>query len=245
MQHGEGLFQRLFRAITPDTRKRQLRGELGFWRQWLATKGLEWPDDYALRFDPDAPIQQHVAIYIDRLAGPRVEILDVGSGPVTKLGKVHPSKTLSITAIDMLAEQYEEMLKDFAVTPLVVTQFADAEKLRDKFGNRKFDLVHAENSLDHTNEPVAALGEMLAVARPGGFVVLLHQENEGMNESYQDLHKWDFTCEVGHFIISGPGPNGPRRDITRLFSADADVECRYYDGDVLVGLKKRIDPTGR
>lgn len=192
-----------------------------------------------MRFDPTAPVQDYISGYIDGLRADDVEILDVGSGPVTKLGKIHRSKKLSITAIDVLAVDYNTLLAEFGVTPLVATQYGDAQELRRQFPNRRFDIVHAENSLDHTSEPVASVREMLAVTKPGGFVILLHNENEGRKQSYEDLHKWDFTCEEGHFVIRGPGPNGERRDVTEIFASDAEISCTLRDGEVLVAMRRR------
>jgi hypothetical protein len=73
----------------------------------------------------------------------------------------------------------------------------------------------------------------------GAIVVLLHEENEGKNELYYALHKWDFTCEAGHFVIAGPGPDGPRRDITEIVAGRADVECSVGAGQILVVMRKK------
>jgi len=194
---------RRLRGLVPASRDRQLRAELRFWRRWLETKGLEWPEDYARRFDPAGPVQAHLSRIIDQLPQSHAEILDVGSGPVTKIGTRHPSKTVSVTATDVLAQEYNHLLAQFAITPPVVTRYAAAEKLRDQLGSRQFDIVNAQNSLDHSEDPLAAIEEMLALTKSGGFTVLLHAENEGRNELYYGLHQWDFTCEDGHFIIAG------------------------------------------
>jgi SAM-dependent methyltransferase len=139
----------------------------------------------------------------------------------------------------VLAEEYQKLMRGYGVEPLVWTVYGEAEALRRQFGGRMFDIVHAQNSLDHTAEPLVGLREMLAVTKPDGYVVVLHAENEGKNESYHQLHKWDFTCENGHFVIGGPGPDGPKRDITMLLSNDGDVECSFLDGNVLVGIRKQ------
>lgn len=229
---------RAARRLAPDSRARHLRGEVRFWKRWLVTQGLHWPDDFAARFDPDAPIQEHVARLVDQCPHDRVEILDVGAGPVTVLGKVHPAKQLSITATDVLGDEYAGLLAELGVTPLVPTLNAAAENLRHRLGERQFDIVHAQNALDHSADPFAALEEMFALTRPGGFIVLLHEENEGKNELYWALHKWDFTCVEGNFIIAGPGPNGTPRDVTRMFSGRASVECSIDAGEILVTMRK-------
>lgn len=234
-----GLAAGFIRSVAPDSRNRQLQAELGFWRQWVASRGLEWPDDFAMRFDPDAPVQEHLLPYIDKIRRKVVEILDVGSGPVTKLGKTHRSKKLSIVAIDILAADYCRLMSNFGMTSPIPTQYGDAQTLQAQFTTRRFDIVYAENSLDHMSDPVEAILEMIAVTKPDGYVVLLHSENEGRKQSYEDLHKWDFTCEDGHFIIRGPGPNGARLDISEMLSAQVEVDSCFHDGDVLVAMRRR------
>ena len=229
---------RRIRAIGPNSRDRHLRNEVGFWRRWLASEGLAWPDDYVRRFDTEAPVQDHLAAVIDRLDGTSVDILDVGAGPVTVVGKIHPSKKVAITATDILAPEYNRMLDGFGLKPPVRTIYAQSEKLRARVGGRQFDIVHAQNTLDHSDDPFAALEEMLALTRPGGFIVLLHEENEGSNELYNALHQWDFSSEDGRFLIAGPGPNGARRDVTEMMAGRAEVECSNHLGEVLVVMRK-------
>lgn len=224
--------------MMPDTRERHLKGEVEFWRKWMATEGLSWPEDYRRRMDPSLAVEPYLGAVIDRLPGDSVNLLDVGAGPLTAVGKLHPTKSVRITATDVLATEYNALLDEFGIVPLVRTQFAEAEKLRSSLGPRQFDIVHAVNSLDHSADPVAGIEEMLAMVRVGGFIVLLHEENEGSNELYFALHKWDFSSRAGHFLISGPGPRGGTRDVTQLLSGRAHVECTVDDGNILVVAQK-------
>jgi SAM-dependent methyltransferase len=236
---GTRLLRRIGRSLTPDTRARQRRSEVDYWRLWFETRGLEWPQDYSDRFDPSAPIQEWIAPYIDRIGKDEVEILDVGAGPLTKLGKVHPTKRLAITPIDQLADAYNAIVDRFGLRPPIRTRCCDAEKLTEAFDGQTFDIVHAENSMDHAVDAIAALREMLAMARPGGFVLLRHAEHEGLNNAYSGLHQWDFLHDNGRFVVGGPGPRGPRQDISRAFAEMADVEC-WSDGEcVYVAMAKK------
>ncbi len=61
--------------------------ELDFWRQFWATEGGEWPDDYRQRLDMQTPLDSWILKYLDPSA-PVISILDVGSGPMTNLGKI-------------------------------------------------------------------------------------------------------------------------------------------------------------
>lgn len=62
-----------------------------------------------------------------------VKILDVGAGPLTRIGKIWPGHQLEITATDPLAESYEQLLNDIALVPLVKTQNCLGEELAEKF----------------------------------------------------------------------------------------------------------------
>src|SRR5829696_4495665 len=100
-----------------DTRSKQLRDEIRFWRSWFSTNGLSWPVDYEERLDPNLEIQSHVAPYIDKIPFGSIKILDVGAGPLTKFGKAHRTKDIHITAIDLLAPHYDIVLKEFRIDP--------------------------------------------------------------------------------------------------------------------------------
>ena len=54
---------------------------------------------------------------------------------LTGLGKKHPSKQLLITATELLAHEYDRLLAEFEIEPLVRTVYADAERLVDQFGH--------------------------------------------------------------------------------------------------------------
>jgi hypothetical protein len=70
----------------------------------------------------------------------------------------------------------------------------------DQFGHNAYHIVHGENCIDHTVNPLQAIEQMLSVSKPQGFVVLRHAENEGHREQYRQLHQWDFTWESGCFV---------------------------------------------
>jgi SAM-dependent methyltransferase len=224
--------------MPPVNRSLALQQEVQFWRDWFVTGGLQWPQDFRERFNPDQPIQDHLATYIDRLEAECVHILDVGSGPLTKLGKRHLSKQLMITATDLLAYEYDRLLAELAVEPPVRTIYADVERLTEQFGQNTYDIVHGQNCIDHTADPLRAIEQMLAVSKLQGFVVLYHAENEGQKQRYRQLHRWDFTCENDCFVIRDR--RGQKIDVTRRLAAYCDVEC-LRDGDaILTGIRKKV-----
>lgn len=138
-----------------------IKNEFDFWAKWLETKGREWPDDYLFRIDPDAELQAEIAGLLADISG-IPKILDVGAGPMTKLGKKMKGVAIDLTAVDALADIYGELNYPTGL-PLVRTQKCDSEKLSEKFSANSFDLVNATNTLDHSYDPITAIKEMIKV----------------------------------------------------------------------------------
>jgi SAM-dependent methyltransferase len=182
-------------------REKGVSHELDFWTRWFATKGLYWPDDYRRRLDPRAELDE--PLIVERLAefGDEVAILDVGAGPLTILGKHHPGKALKITPVDPLAREYDELLASFGVDPPIRTALCPGEELLQKFEPGQFDLAYARNSLDHSYDPVAIVRNMVAVVRPGGYVLLRHVRREAEHQNYSGFHQWNLDIEDDHLVL--------------------------------------------
>jgi len=179
-----------------------VKSELDFWGEWYKTKGLFWPDDYLFRLDADTEIQENISVH---LVTGNERILDVGAGPLTVLGKKWKGKALTITACDALADAYAVMNEIYNITPLIVTEKCRAERLCQKYNFSVFDLVHAQNCIDHFEDPLRAIIEMISTVKRGGKVIMRHEVNEGENEGYGGFHQWNFYADEGSFIISGKG----------------------------------------
>ena len=204
-------------------REKGVGHELEFWRHWLETRGYLWPDDYRRRLDGDALLEE--PLIVDRLpevdADP-VAILDVGAGPLTCLGKRHPGRRLEIVPVDALGDEYDRLLAEFEVDPPIRTQLCPGEELLEKFRPDTFDLAYARNSLDHSYDPLAILRNMLAVVKPGGFVVTRHVRAEGEHQSYSGLHQWNFDLEDGRCVLWG---KATKHDVAEAVGDSATVEA--------------------
>jgi SAM-dependent methyltransferase len=220
----------------PKSRARQLEDELYFWDRWFKKRGLEWPEDYRNRLNPNWPLAQVYREFIDHLPQDEIRILDVGAGPLTVLGKRHPSKRILITAVDVLAERYDELLDRYSIQPVVRTEYAEAEKLTERFPRNSFDFVNARNCLDHTADPVEAIRQILLVTKKDCFALLDHAENEGENQGYSGLHQWNFTARDGNFIIEGAGE---ATNIPHLFGHLGDFQCSIRNDWVRASIRKR------
>jgi SAM-dependent methyltransferase len=204
-----------------------LQSEIDFWVRWYGNKGLIWPENYIYRLDPDSEIQGYVAKY---LKSGYEKILDVGAGPLTSLGKKCNKRSLNIIACDPLADYYEDINKQFNIIPIVKTEFCKAELLSQKYGCNTFDIIHAENCIDHSENPLKCIIEMLHVVKCGGVILLRHTVKEGENQHYIGLHQWNFYKENTDFMISGKGMMINVNEKLSIFGARVQT---VIEGDII------------
>jgi SAM-dependent methyltransferase len=217
---------REFRIRRPPAfnRRTALGQEVEFWRNWLATGGLQWPEDYRFRTDPDAEVDDPVLRQIlQAIPQAKVSILDVGAGPITGIGFRYPGKELALTAVDPLAREYDRILSEHGLEPVVRTEPLRGEDLLSRFAPDSFDVAFARNALDHAVDPLPIIRDMVAVVRPGGYVVLRHAVNEAVTEDYGQLHQWNFDESDGRCLVwRRPGRH---RDVADELGEHAEVRC--------------------
>jgi SAM-dependent methyltransferase len=187
-------------------RRRALREEVGYWRDWLQTRGGKWGEEFAFRFDPSAEVADPAlrAVIADQ-PGHEVAILDVGAGPASMVGCTFPGKTIALVAVDPLADEYDRLLREAQIEPPVRVRRAAGERLLEQFGPDRFDVAYARNALDHAVDPALIVEAMVAVVRPGGAVVLRHVRNEAVRQAYVQLHQWNLDQRDGRLIAWRPG----------------------------------------
>lgn len=188
--------------VSSDTRWRlQLPSEVAFWDAYFRTQGMGiYAEHYQLRLDPSAPFLDTLRPYLP-VAEP-VAVLDVGAGPISPINPRWPGRTIHVTAVDPLAAEYDRILARYGIIPRVRTVAGDGEMLTEQFPAAPFDLAYAANCLDHSYDPLRAITQMLAVVKPGGWVVLDHNIREGAHQRYRGLHQWDFTERDGDLWIA-------------------------------------------
>lgn len=211
--------------------------EIAFWDTWLATGGQPWPEDFQYRCTPDAELEERIANALVRNAGSVVQMLDVGAGPLTALGKRWAGHTLQITAIDPLAAEYEQLLQKHHLPPLVRTQRGFAERLVEQFGPEQFDLVYARNCIDHSYDPCHAIQQMVAVTKRGGLVYLYHGINEAEVQQYHGFHQWNLFCKGDALYL---GNLQQEINMSALLKPVADVACEIvYEHNWMVNLIRK------
>lgn len=183
---------------------RGLSDEIGYWRGYLQSRGGDYADDFAFRLRGDTWVRDRdpvLAETLDSLGVAEPNLLDVGAGPLTNLGKQLSTGRLTIHPCDPLADVYGWLLDEAGVRAPVKTVFADAENLAMYFPHDGFDAVHCANALDHSYDPLAGILEMLKVVKSSGFIHLGHFENEAEHEQYGGLHQWNITERDGDLVF--------------------------------------------
>jgi SAM-dependent methyltransferase len=215
-----------------------LPSEVGFWEDYLKSRGQSCnaEAEFQFRTDPGSPLQPWLRDLLDCPEGSKVRILDVGAGPLTWVGKQWPGRTLEITAIDPLADSYNQIMERHDLRPPVRTQKGDGEEVVKIFGRDQFDLTFARNCLDHAYDARLAVTNMIEATKPGGMIFLWHAQDEAENQNYDGLHQWNFTLRNGGLLVR----NGSRvLDVNAAFGSSLKVvRCELVDGMIQAVYRK-------
>lgn len=194
--------------------------EVKFWKDYMATKGDIYKKTYektvmkdkAFELENDIPSEMY---------GKDVYFADIGSGPFSRCGYVTDLVNLNFTAIDPLAEVYEQLKKKFQIDNGVIIKPGFVEMLSDVLGENKFDIVHMSNALDHSFDAVYGIYQLLFICKIGGIVILRHAENEAERSQYSGLHQWNLSLhnDKNTFLI---WRKNEKYDICNIFKEYAD-----------------------
>src|SRR5688572_20370692 len=109
--------------------KSGLEEENDFWTNALADPERRWDiNEYRERTNPNFELQPELRALIPARDGATVRILDVGAGPLTRVGKQWAARKIEITATDPLAEKYTALTQRLRVPVLVPVQEMAAER---------------------------------------------------------------------------------------------------------------------
>ncbi len=158
-------------------------------------------DKYLNRLNPNKKVEDHFTELLKDVSGDKIKILDVGAGPITAIGYKIEKKIVDLYPIDPLAKVYNKILKSKKIHPPVKTITGDVDRLSKQFRENEFDLIHANNSIDHTANPIKAIKEMHHVLKPNRYLYLNHFRKEGEQHNYYGLHQWNFYCENDNLFV--------------------------------------------
>jgi len=139
--------------------------------------------------------------YFEEMIGDKKEvwIADLGAGMFSTTGSTWPDVVVHMYPSDMLADEFNEMLQEKNVVPIIPLEKQDMEHLT--YEDNFFDIVNCVNALDHCENPDVAIKEMYRVCKPGGWIYLRHVKNNGDYRKYAGLHQWNIWQKDGECFI--------------------------------------------
>lgn len=112
-----------------------------------------------------------------------------------------------------------------------------AEELTKRFPANIFDLVYAQNSIDHYYDPERAIVQVIDMVKSGCYVFLSHYQDEGEHHGWTGLHQWNLSMsDEGAFIIAS---RHSLVNMTEKYARICRIECETTPGE-RVWLQTRI-----
>jgi len=144
----------------------------------------------------------------------RVEVLDVGSGPVSILRGL---AGYTPVACDPLANHYADMFDYEAHDIDVPWPFAaeNVAKQMHKLNGKKpaYEVVHISNALDHVVDVEKALDSLMDCVAPGGWLIVQGFVNEAWHEKWAGFHQHDLWLEGEVLGVRSGGLHAPIRHV--------------------------------
>ena len=155
--------------ISQDRWKRAQSYEQGFW-QGVAERAAKGSYDQIAFYEWRAGelMKRLARLGLDGIPNEHSHVLELGSGPVGVVGFLPGSEKV---AVDPLNTYYasDENLTELR-KPDVDYVAAGGEDV--PLDSERYDLVIMENCIDHTHDPIAVMGEIYRLLRPGGVLYL-------------------------------------------------------------------------
>lgn len=237
------LIHRFLNPLLPDSRlSTHFR-----WKSALRLVGTEFHGENLRKnraklerlFDPEMPLQPELAWLLPKDPNVTYKVLDVGAGPISKVGKIVDGRSIDLIPIDPLADDYQQLLTKNNLQPPVPTQKGYGERLAEQFPENSFDLIHARNSIDHCLDPVAVILDCVRVLKPGCYFYLNHYRNEGTAADYYGLHQWNFDLLDGQFGVSDRF--GKVTSISSALDGMARVTSVEIQGDRIIVIIQKTE----
>ena len=140
-------------------------------------------------------------LFISDMIGDKkdVKIADLGTGMFSTTGSTWPFATVHLYPSDLLADEYNQVLKEGGITPLIPVEKQNMEELT--YPDEFFDIVVCINALDHCEHPLKALQEMLRVLNKDGWIFIKCPKNNAEGRKYAGLHQWNICKDGQDFRI--------------------------------------------
>ncbi len=149
-------------------------------------------------------------------------LLDVGCGPGT-ITCDFAERVDSVIGIDVANDVLEKARSEADERALTNVSFEVGSVHELRFADDTFDVVHAHQVLQHLTDPVAAIGELVRVTKPGGIVAVRDADYHAMawHPSAPELDRWMHLYQAVA-RANGAEPDAGRRLIEWVLAAGVD-----------------------
>ena len=154
----------------------------------------------------DEPIQN----LNETIKNQKLKLLEVGSGPTSNLAWGVDQGLFEITAVDPLANSYNELMKQHNYVFTIKPMEGVGEELLNLFGEETFHIIFSQNAIDHAVSPQKCILNMYSVLKEGGILYLCGNVKEGTNNGWYGLHQHDLIPikdQLYHFDRNGNSRN--------------------------------------
>lgn len=181
------------------TKKRDMSSEIFFWehsyyKNHCSSKRPPW---WSSR-NPTYTYPLEMTSSLESLHeefGESLELIDVGSGPISMLINKLDINRYTITTVDPLANTYNYLNSKYNIPYTIKCIEGTGENLDELFPTKKFHLAFSQNSIDHSEDPMKYIKNLRNVLKPNGIMYLSGSIREGTAESWIGLHQHDLFIE--------------------------------------------------
>ena len=150
--------------------------------------------------------------------------LEIGSGPNSNLSYWVDKGLLKVIAIDPLANIYEKIMKKlnykYPISPIKLR----GEDLLKQFKEETFHVVFAQNSLDHTENPINCFKNAYILLKKGGLLFVCSNLKEGTRTLWSGMHKFDIYLENNNILLANK--NG---EIFNFIDENMALDLVFYE----------------
>ncbi|MBD3341109.1 MAG: methyltransferase domain-containing protein [Candidatus Lokiarchaeota archaeon] len=130
-----------------------------------------------------------------------LKTLEIGSGPNSNLSYWVDKKLIKVTAIDPLANIYKKIMKKLNYTYPITPIKMKGENLLNHFERESFHIVFAQNSLDHSENPIKCFRNGVELLKKGGLIFVCSNIREGTRKCWAGIHNFDIYIENGDLFL--------------------------------------------
>jgi SAM-dependent methyltransferase len=132
-------------------------------------------------------ITEIVKTYVNIL-GRKLKTLELAPGPLSTLAYLVDIGLIEITAIDPLADFYNNLFSEYSVDYPIVPIVGFGESLTSV---EEYDFTYIQNGLDHTENPKRVFENMYRATKENGIIGTVHFVKDGTSRKWYNLHKYD------------------------------------------------------